>query len=496
MKRFSRLTALLLCLSLCLGVWLVPASAASTPFSDVPSNAWYADSVQYAYENGLMNGVGSGKFNPGGTTNRAMVVTILYRMAGEPWYNPQLFNDVDLDAWYYDSICWASDHGILTGYGNGCMGPKDAVTREQLVTILYRYAQYCDYDTSASNRLYAFSDRNSVHGWAFNAISWAVGAGIITGINSKAGTIIQPTGTATRAQIATIMMRFIQYFDGDPSNDPAVPADPEPAESQPGSIDTITVQGQSYQLGMSVSTLTARAGQPDETLTGFESDTVWYVYGTSTYENFFMAHAKNGVVYELYAAGPNVSFMDHRPGQPIDDAMDATLRDAVSQPGVHTGIGCIPDLYDNDNIVGYLLYDGNVDSNSYDMTVQTLYAESKLNFHLVNGYRAIHGLKILKWSEPAATAARLHCEDMRDQNYFEHDSLDGRSVMDRLAAQGIDASCGENIAMGQGDAFSAFHSWLDSPGHRWNMLYPDYTHLGVGASSGGPYWTQDFYFEW
>ena len=115
MKQFTRLTALLLCLSLCLGVWLVPASAANTPFSDVPSGAWYEDSVQYAYENGLMNGVGGGRFNPNGTATRAMVVTILYRMAGEPSSNQIIFNDVPLDAWYFDSICWAYDHDILTG---------------------------------------------------------------------------------------------------------------------------------------------------------------------------------------------------------------------------------------------------------------------------------------------------------------------------------------------------------------------------------------------
>ena len=496
MKKLSRLTALLLCLSLCLGVWLVPASAANTPFSDVPSGAWYEDSVQYAYENGLMNGVGGGRFNPNGTATRAMVVTILHRMAGEPSSSQIIFNDVPLDAWYFDSIFWAYDHDILTGYGNGSMGPNKPVTREQLVTILYRYAEYCGYDLSASNRLYAFSDRSSVHGWAFNAISWSVGAGIITGIAKDGGAIIQPTGTAKRSQIATIMMRFIQYFDDDPSNDPAVPEDPDPSDSFAGSVDSIQVQGMSYQLGMSVSTLIAQAGQPDETLTGFDSDATWYVYGTDTYENFFMAHVKDGVVYELCAGGPSVSFMDHHPGQPIDDAMDQALREAVQQPGVHSGVDGINDGYANDNIIFYILYDNNIGSDSDEETAQTLYAECRLNFHLVNAYRAIYGLQTLKWSESAATAARLHCEDMRDQNYFEHDSLDGRTVVDRLDAQGISyRACGENIAWGQGNGFTAFNSWLNSYGHRQNMLYPTFTHLGVGASTG-PYWTQDFYIEW
>ena len=178
-----------------------------------------------------------------------------------------------------------------------------------------------------------------------------MGAGIITGIAKDGGAIIQPAGTAKRSQIATIMMRFIQYFDDDPSNDPAVPEDPDPSDSFAGSVDSIQVQGMSYQLGMSVSTLIAQAGQPDETLTGFDSDATWYVYGTDTYENFFMAHVKDGVVYELCAGGPSVSFMDHHPGQPIDDAMDQALREAVQQPGVHSGVEGINDGYANDNII-------------------------------------------------------------------------------------------------------------------------------------------------
>ena len=177
----------------------------------MPSGAWYEDSVQYAYENGLMNGVGGGRFNPSGTAPRAMVVTILHRMAGEPSSSQIIFNDVPLDAWYFDSICWAYDHDILTGYGNGSMGPNKPVTREQLMTILYAYAQQKDLGFTGNWMFQLdYADADAVSTWAYEAACWCTMENVVSG---KSGNQLDPAGTATRAEAAQMLMNFSLVLD-------------------------------------------------------------------------------------------------------------------------------------------------------------------------------------------------------------------------------------------------------------------------------------------
>ena len=173
------------------------------PFTDV-SGGWYHDAVQYVYENGLMQGVGGGLFGPALTTDRAMIATILWRMEGEPVVDYAMdYADVAGGVWYTEAIRWAASQGIVTGYGDSRFGPADAVTREQLAVILYRYAGAPAADASA---LDSFSDRGQVSSWAGDAMAWAVSAGIIQG--NGAG--LNPGGTATRAEVAAILMRFVE----------------------------------------------------------------------------------------------------------------------------------------------------------------------------------------------------------------------------------------------------------------------------------------------
>ncbi len=206
MKRFTRTVSLLLCLSLLTGLLVLPAAAASS-FSDVPKGAWYAPYVQYAYENGLMNGTGNGEFSPEATTTRAMVVTILYRISGSPDTDVYQFGDVPQGKWYSDAISWAANNSIVNGTGNGNFSPNNPVTREQLVTILYRYAESKGYDVSASADLSGYPDADQVQDYAQPAMAWAVAENIIQGMED--GTL-KPAGNASRAQIATILMRFCE----------------------------------------------------------------------------------------------------------------------------------------------------------------------------------------------------------------------------------------------------------------------------------------------
>ena len=182
-------------------------------FVDVDATAWYADSIRWAIENGVMNGVSPKYFNPDGDTTRAMVATMLWRLEGSPVVSGEMkFVDVAEGTWYTEAVRWAASTGIITGSKIPAdttpwpMGfrPDDAVTREQLAAMLYRYAQYKKADVSASASLSNYGDAQAVSSWATSAMQWAVGSGIINGVGSD----LAPAGNATRAQVATMLMRY------------------------------------------------------------------------------------------------------------------------------------------------------------------------------------------------------------------------------------------------------------------------------------------------
>lgn len=179
------------------------------PFTDVASGAWYYDAVSFVYKRGLMSGTGDNLFSPNVTTSRGMIVTILYRLDGSPSASSAGFTDVTSGQWYTDAVNWAAANDIVAGYGNGLFGPNDTVTREQMAVILYRYAQYKGYDTSASNSLNGYTDVGGVSSWALTAMQWANAEGLINGTSS---TTLSPTSGATRAEVAQILMRFCENF--------------------------------------------------------------------------------------------------------------------------------------------------------------------------------------------------------------------------------------------------------------------------------------------
>ena len=178
------------------------------PFTDVKADDWFFEAVKYVYDNKLMDGTSSTTFAPLMTTNRAMIVTILWRLEGSPVVNYAMnFSDVESGVWYTEAVRWAAAEGIVKGYSDTVFAPDDTVTREQLATILYRYAGYKEYDVSAKGDLTTFADGSTVSTWAADGMTWAAGAQLITG---KDGGKLDPTGTATRAEVATILMRFCE----------------------------------------------------------------------------------------------------------------------------------------------------------------------------------------------------------------------------------------------------------------------------------------------
>ena len=152
-------------------LFTVPAYAAvdDTGFSDVASNAWYAEAVEYVHGNGLMSGTSATTFSPETNTSRAMLATILYRSSGSPAVTEAVdFTDVSTDAYYADAVAWASANGIISGYGNGLFGPNDPITREQIAAILWRYAGSPSAETGAD-----FADESSISSYAATAVDWA-----------------------------------------------------------------------------------------------------------------------------------------------------------------------------------------------------------------------------------------------------------------------------------------------------------------------------------
>ena len=186
----------------------VTFAEAPLPFPDVAEGDWFYDAVRYAYENGLMDGVGDNLFAPNSETTRAQLVTILYRLEGEPEVSGTSgFTDVEAGTWYTDAVAWAAANGIVNGVSETEFAPGKDITREQLATILFRYAEAKGYDVSARADLSAYPDADQIQSYAAESVAWAVAEGLIQGFEDNT---LRPAGNATRAQIATILMRFCE----------------------------------------------------------------------------------------------------------------------------------------------------------------------------------------------------------------------------------------------------------------------------------------------
>lgn len=182
------------------------------PFTDVVAGTWYYGAAAYAYNNGLFAGMTPTTFAPNATMTRAMLVSVLWRLAGAPAPKaPNTFVDVPDGAWYTDAVTWAAENGVVSGIGGSRFDPSGFVTREQTAEILYNYAHSKGYDVSARADLTAFPDAGSVSGWAEKALSWANAAGLINGTVRDGQTILDPQGSASRAQIAMILMNYVEH---------------------------------------------------------------------------------------------------------------------------------------------------------------------------------------------------------------------------------------------------------------------------------------------
>lgn len=195
-------------LTMCMLFTLLPTAAfaaGANPFTDVKDADWFYDEVLWVEDEGLMNGTTATTFAPNAPTTRGMLVTILWRLAGKPDAKGEQFDDVDDGAYYADATVWGCANDIICGYGDGNFGPNDAITRQQMATILYRYAKWAKYDVTEKADLSDYADADEVASWAENAMAWANAEGLINGMTEDT---LVPAGNATRAQVAAILYRM------------------------------------------------------------------------------------------------------------------------------------------------------------------------------------------------------------------------------------------------------------------------------------------------
>ena len=183
----------------------------SQAFDDLKSSAWYHEAVDFVISRGIMQGVDSRSFAPGLTASRATVVTVLYRLSGERASGEGgVYSDVKPGRWYSDAVSWATENGIVEGYGDGRFGPNHIVTREQLAAMLHRWAEHKALDTSPAGSLSAFTDGGKVSSWAKPALEWAVGSGLMEG---RSASELAPGGSSTRAELAELMLRWYTIIE-------------------------------------------------------------------------------------------------------------------------------------------------------------------------------------------------------------------------------------------------------------------------------------------
>lgn len=339
-------------------------------FSDVDANAWYAEAVSYCDQNGLMSGTSGTEFSPNKTMTRAMLAAALYRQAGSPAVSGNdTFPDTDFGEWYSDAVIWASQNEIITGYANGNFGTNDPVTREQIVTILWRMAG----SPAAGAQAVSFADGADISDYASDAVSWASASGIISG---RPGNRFDPQGKATRAEVASILANSAK------------------------------------------------------------------------------------------SKGSENSSIEQEPDKDSE-------KDAVKTTDVSAS--------DNSAVSS-----GNTQLSAYVQEVADI----------VNEERGKAGAAPLAVDESLCRLAQLKAEDMRDNDYFDHDSPTYGRSHEMMKQFGVSyRASGENIAMGQRTPEQVMSEWMNSQGHRKNILNDTYEKIGVGYCTGGTgrtYWVQMF----
>lgn len=431
------------------------------------------------------------------------------------------FSDVPPTHWAYDTIMWSKAQGISKGYVDGTFRPTAPVTEAELLAMIVRaypnikpevssgnqkwYSPYYELANSANWPVQGQANLKSTRGslaQIFTAvlgqsltqrdsIQYLIDKGIAQG-KSGAATVesFDAESTLSRAEVQTFLYRLKQL-------QPDIQLTP---------VSTPAVQLSGIQLGDREAKVIQQLGQPDRKDPS-PSSMVWYIYNQD-YKKYAQIGIENGVVTALFSNSSSWTYGSTE-GLAAIASQASTLWDSKSsylkyvkhyQPKGYS-VSLYIDSLSNNKPVGLLIENNNTHTNNRTLSDQVKSGYEKQLVDLANMFRAEYGLNPLSWNEAAATAARQHSHDMAKRNFFAHTNPDGETVIDRLAANGLSRfrALGENIAAGYDTAIEAHYGWVNSKGHRKNLLNADYTTLGAGVASGlssssyNIYYTQNFF---
>lgn len=452
------------------------------------------------------------------------------------------FTDVPRSHWAYDKIMWSKDQGITSGYPDGSFKPSKSISEaEFLVMLLRTYPELQAGDTKADQIWYApyykmAEELNlQVKQQPHESITRGHAAQLMTGMMGKTLTVTEavhfmldegfaegkngsgvegfaPKDTLTRAEAQTFFYRLQQggrIEDAPAKEEENVVTGQEDKTQQeaqtPSDIELLGVQ-----IGDSEANVIAALGQPNRK-DKISSDMTWYIYNRDL-KNYAQIGMMNQEVVAIFSNGTGWRFGVEDKGKGLADLKSradklwgesvSSFYNVVNYKMDDIEITLFTDDHENGRVDGVFVTNNSNFNVVYNINVteDTLKAYELQVFDLTNTFRVSKGLKPLTWNEKAAVAARLHSEDMGVRDFFAHRNPDGKSVGDRMAAQGLTKSkaTGENIAAGHTSAIDAHYGWLNSLGHRNNMLTSGYTTLGVGVKfiNDVPYYTQNFYTPW
>ena len=438
----KRILSVILTLTLCMCL-SVPAFAART-FTDVPSTYWAYDAIQYVVDEGLFSGTSGTTFTPGGTMTRAMLWVVLARMDG-------VDTSAASGAWYQAGLDWAVEAGISDG-----TNANGSITRAQFAAMLYRYAEYAGVDTAAdTTELNKFADTGSIPSYAVEPLAWAVTNGIVSGTSATA---ISPSGSATRAQVATMLMRYAQAFGDGQTTDPG-----ETEPEQPSSEYTLRLSAMSstLEVGKSIvadANTTPYSARNGLTFTFSSSDP-----SVATVEPY----SGNTFSCQITAVSPGTAKITAKDTNGVEATFTVTVTGAsTSTPGTSDG-GDYADI--KDEIIA-----------------------------MTNEVRAENGVGVLSKSDLLMRLAQQRADECADMGEGSHIRPDGSYYSTIFEENGLDRfemKYVEILCWGQTSSVEkAMDAWVNSEGHFASMTNPNMTLVGVGVAKGdnGYYFCQIF----
>ena len=432
----KRLLSVVLALTLCMGL-SAPALAART-FTDVPADYWAHDAIQYVTDEGLFSGTSGSTFTPGGTMTRAMLWVVLDRMDGVDT------SATNGGAWYQTGLDWAVEAGISDG-----TNANGSITRAQFAAMLYRYAQYAGANTAAdTSMLDKFTDAGSIPSYAVEPLAWAVENGIVSGTSATA---VSPSGSATRAQVATMLMRYEQKF-GD-SQEAADPGETVTEPEQPSSEYTMKLALMNHNLSVG-----DRVVADVNTIPSTAKENLTFTFSSSnptvaTVEPY----SGNNFSCQITAVSPGTATITARDANGVEATLTVTVTDAsTSTPGTSGG-GDYADV--KDEII-----------------------------ELTNEVRAENGAAPLAKSDLLMEIAQQRAEESAEMQKTDHGRPDGTSMYTIFAEYGLDFTTiqfGENLATSTDlDAQLVVNALKESDGHFKTMVASNKTLIGVGVAYG------------